>query len=174
MARRWVLAVVPVVLFGCGGAEGGGASEPEPGTAAPEPEPEPDPEPAADAGAEAPPQDAGTGPVAEADATPAAVDAPPADPAAAWQAKVEHGRRRYTRMCYAACHDPGLAIAPNLHGKRLPERRVRNQVRQGGGEMDPIPVRRLSDEDLDAVIAYLSTISTIRDYQPPAGVLPPP
>jgi mono/diheme cytochrome c family protein len=171
-------ALLALVIGACGGggAESRGADEPEPGTAAPEPEPEPEPEPQAamDAGAEPAPADAGAEPVAATDAAPPAADAAAQDPAAAWQAKVEHGRRRYTRLCYAACHDPGLAIAPNLHGKRLPERRVRNQVRQGSGDMDPIPVRRLSDEDLDAVIAYLSTISAIRDYQPPAGAAPTP
>lgn len=172
MNRRLGLAIL-WLLLGCGGggAEGGGPEHPDPGTAAPdlEPEPEPDPEAQADAG---PSAQADAAPLAEADAAPAVETdaAVPADPAAAWAAKVEHGRRRYTRLCYAACHDPGLGLgAPNLAGKRLTERRTRNQVRQGSEEMDPIPVRRLSDEDLDAIIAYLSTINAVRDVQAPAA-----
>ena len=187
------LAWFVALALGCGGgtAQGGGPGRPEPGTSAPDTDPEPLPPEMADGGAQ---EEADPAPIAQPDAGAPVADADAgadagapvadgsvadagagatADPAAVWSEKVDRGRRRYGRVCYAACHDPGLATgAPNLSGRRLSGRRVRNQVRQGGGDMDPVPVRRLSEADLDAVVAYLSTLQAVRDVQAPAGAAP--
>jgi hypothetical protein len=39
---------------------------------------------------------------------------------------------------------------------------MRTQVRQGGGRMRAIPVRRLSDADLDAMIAFFRSTHAVR------------
>ncbi len=65
------------------------------------------------------------------------------------------GRTVFTRVC-GRCHEDGESDGP-APNRNLEEARMRTIVRQGDGRMRAIPTSRLSDADLNAVIAYLRT-----------------
>ncbi len=65
-----------------------------------------------------------------------------------------HGEQVFQQAC-APCHDSG----PDLHDVGLSAGRIRQQIREGGGNMPAINATRLSDEDVEAVLAYLVTIN---------------
>ncbi|MDQ3770159.1 MAG: cytochrome c [Actinomycetota bacterium] len=61
------------------------------------------------------------------------------------------------------CHTLGAAgsrgaIGPSLDVRRPPVDRVVSQVREGGGGM-PAYADRLSDEEIDAVAAYVAEVA---------------
>jgi len=73
---------------------------------------------------------------------------------------IARGRSVFNRTC-ATCHEPGEPEDPNP-GLNWPEARMRSQIRRGGGRMRAIPVARLSEPDLDALIAHLRSIRAVR------------
>jgi len=83
-----------------------------------------------------------------------------------WAAMLEAGRRKWNRVC-GECH--GTGIGPALNGRRLAAERVRTTVRRGRGDMRPLSERRVSADDLEAVLVYLSTIRAVSDVSPPAA-----
>lgn len=82
-----------------------------------------------------------------------------------WTAMLQAGRRKWNRVC-GECH--GTGIGPTLNGRRLPAERVRTMVRRGRGDMRPLSERRVSPDDLEAVLVYLSTIRAVADVTAPA------
>ncbi|MBI2894911.1 MAG: cytochrome c [Deltaproteobacteria bacterium] len=179
---RTAVALVLVTACGGGGSEGPppryAEAPPEQRHASPPlpPVPEATAAPDGDGGLES-----GGGP----EAAPDAADAAAAMPEAAgmpevlqvlsatgpmtqeqWNAMLALGRRKFNGIC-AGCH--GTGIGPRLAGRRKTAAAVRRQVRQGAGEMRPISTRRLSDDELEAVIVYLSTIRAVTDVRPPGG-----
>jgi mono/diheme cytochrome c family protein len=90
-----------------------------------------------------------------------ATPTPPAVPAAATGPQlVARGLRSFERVC-RTCHEAGESDGP-APNKNWAEARMRTTIRQGSGRMRAIPATRLSDADLDAVIAYLRTTHTVR------------
>lgn len=83
---------------------------------------------------------------------------------AQWDQMLEIGRRKFNRVC-AECH--GTGIGPTLNGRRRTADRVRHMARQGGGDMRPISQRRVSDEELESVIVFLTTIRAVVDVTAP-------
>lgn len=82
----------------------------------------------------------------------------PADPST-----VEAGARVFGRQGCGTCHTLGAAgsrgmIGPSLDARRPPVDRVVSQVREGGGAM-PAYADRLSDEEIDAVAAYVAEVA---------------
>ncbi len=73
---------------------------------------------------------------------------------------VARGRRAFDRAC-GNCHEPNDPEGPSPN-HNWSEERMRNQVRQGGGRMRAIPVARLSDADLTAMIAFFRTTHAVR------------
>ena len=63
------------------------------------------------------------------------------------------GQHVYDSICMA-CHVDG----PSLEGIGREPARIRQQVREGAGEMPPVRVNRVSPEDLEAILAYMVTI----------------
>jgi mono/diheme cytochrome c family protein len=67
----------------------------------------------------------------------------------------QHGQRVFMRECNY-CHPMGDAgLGPALNNKPLPGAAVRLQVRKGMGAMPSFPEQRLSEEEVDAIVAYL-------------------
>ena len=64
-----------------------------------------------------------------------------------------HGQEVYDNLCMA-CHAGG---APALEGLNWSPAQMRRQVREGSGTMQPMPANRISDEDLEALLAYMVT-----------------
>lgn len=73
-------------------------------------------------------------------------------------ARAEKGRMAFQRRCNG-CHPGGEGgLGPALNNKPLPGFAIRYQVRHGLGVMPSFPEERLSDEDLDALVAYLKKL----------------
>jgi mono/diheme cytochrome c family protein len=65
------------------------------------------------------------------------------------------GRAVFMRAC-AGCHPGGEGgLGPGLNNKPLPGFVIRYQVRHGVGVMPAFPKDRITDEQLDDVVAYL-------------------
>lgn len=72
---------------------------------------------------------------------------------------VAHGETKFTARC-GGCHNNG---APALANIGWTAERMRRQIREGEGEMPAISAERLSDADMEAVLAYLVTIGAITE-----------
>ena len=69
--------------------------------------------------------------------------------------EVLHGERVFDRACHQ-CHPGGAAgLGLGINDKPLPGWAIRLQVREGFGAMPAFDRQRLSESDLDAVVAYL-------------------
>lgn len=80
------------------------------------------------------------------------------------------GQAKYESRC-ASCHDGGSA--PPVANIQWTVERMRRQIREGSGQMPPIPAHRLSDDEMEAVIAYLQTVGGVEGgTAAPAGDAP--
>jgi mono/diheme cytochrome c family protein len=76
---------------------------------------------------------------------------------------VERGRSRFEIVC-APCHvHHAILDAPALAGIEWSPGEVRHQIREGNAFMPAIPEARLSDPDIEPILAYLATIDTVVD-----------
>jgi mono/diheme cytochrome c family protein len=71
------------------------------------------------------------------------------------------GQQRYDSRCGNSCHNSGGG--PALANIGWTAERTRRQIREGSGGMAPIGASRLSNEDMEAVLAYLVTIGAVVD-----------
>jgi mono/diheme cytochrome c family protein len=78
------------------------------------------------------------------------------------------GQQRYEARC-ASCHGGGTG--PELQNIGWDPARLRRQIREGSGQMPAISEARLSNDEMEAVLAYLQTIGAVSDAgaQPAAG-----
>jgi mono/diheme cytochrome c family protein len=68
---------------------------------------------------------------------------------------VRRGHQVFMRNCHM-CHPNGEGgLGPSINEKPLPAFLLRTQVRQGLGEMPKFPVDKISDAELEDLIAYL-------------------
>lgn len=70
---------------------------------------------------------------------------------------VAHGEERYNAVC-ASCHNNG---APPVANIGWTTEHLRRQIREGSANMPAIHASRLSDADLEAVLAYVQTIGAV-------------
>lgn len=70
---------------------------------------------------------------------------------------VAHGQEVYEGVCNA-CHAGG---APPLENIGWGVARMRQQIREGSGGMPAMPASRLSDDDMEAALAYMATIGAV-------------
>ena len=76
--------------------------------------------------------------------------------------QVALGRQVFSFHCHQ-CHPGGAAgVAPAINDKPLPEGLIRTQVRAGLGEMPGFDEKRISDEELGAVVRYLKELRAVR------------
>lgn len=77
-------------------------------------------------------------------------------------ADVEQGAEQFALFC-DDCHPDGEEdVGPSLIANPTTPAMMRKQIREGSGKMRPIPAKRLSDEDMEAVLAYLASINAIK------------
>ena len=69
------------------------------------------------------------------------------------------GQEKYDSRCGNACHASGGG--PELANIGWTPERMRRQIREGSGGMPAIGPTRLSDTDLEAVLAYLVTTGAV-------------
>lgn len=70
---------------------------------------------------------------------------------------VAQGEARYNAVC-ASCHNNG---APPVANIGWTTERLRQQIREGSPNMPAIRAARLSDADMEAVLAYMNTIGAV-------------
>jgi mono/diheme cytochrome c family protein len=68
-----------------------------------------------------------------------------------------HGETRYNAAC-ASCHNNGAPVLANIGW--TPER-MRQQIREGGGDMPAIREERLSATDMEDLLAYLVSTGAV-------------
>ena len=62
------------------------------------------------------------------------------------------------------CHPGGTAgLGPAINNAPLPGGLVKAQVRNGLGAMPGFSQEQISDEELDALVAYIDELSTLND-----------
>jgi mono/diheme cytochrome c family protein len=72
--------------------------------------------------------------------------------------QLKSGEQAFFLHCHK-CHPSGDAgLGPAINNKALPSAAVKLQVRTGAGAMPSIDDNRLSDQDLEALVAYLEVM----------------
>jgi mono/diheme cytochrome c family protein len=72
-------------------------------------------------------------------------------------ADATRGAELYDQACLS-CHGEG---APALDNIGWTPARVRMQIREGGEGMPPLSTSRLSDEDMESILAHMATIGAV-------------
>ncbi len=86
---------------------------------------------------------------------PARRGAPTSQPVEVTSGFVDKGQKVFMMMCHE-CHPRGTAgVGPALNNKPLPGFLIKLQVRQGFGAMPAFSEEKISDSDLEALVAYL-------------------
>jgi mono/diheme cytochrome c family protein len=85
-------------------------------------------------------------------------DEPIAGPLGIQDPQIALGQRVYMTSCHQ-CHPGGTAgLGPAINNKPLPGFMIKMQTRAGLGAMPGFSSSELSDEELDAVVAYLKAL----------------
>lgn len=75
---------------------------------------------------------------------------------------VAAGKEKFDTFC-GDCHpDGGEDVGPSLIADPHSPARMRQQVREGSGRMRPFSEKRLSGDDLEAILAYLASIEAVK------------
>jgi mono/diheme cytochrome c family protein len=74
----------------------------------------------------------------------------------------DRGKELFEAHC-DDCHPGGEEdVGPSLIADAHTPAQLRKQIREGSGKMKPFPEKRLSDDDLEAVLAYLASINAVK------------
>ena len=74
----------------------------------------------------------------------------------------EGGKTVFATYC-DDCHPDGDAdVGPSLIADPHTAPRLRQQIREGSGKMKPFPEKRVSKDDLEALLAYLDSIGAVK------------
>jgi mono/diheme cytochrome c family protein len=73
-----------------------------------------------------------------------------------------HGKEVFDQHC-EDCHPGGEEdVGPSLIADPHTPAKLRQQVREGSGKMRPFSEKRISNDDLEALLAYLQTINAVK------------
>jgi cytochrome c oxidase cbb3-type subunit III len=75
---------------------------------------------------------------------------------------VAHGKEVFSANCDDCHPDGGEDVGPSLVADPHTPAMIRKQVREGSGKMRPFPEKRVSNEDLEALLAYLASINAVK------------
>lgn len=74
---------------------------------------------------------------------------------------VDRGKEVFDLLC-GDCHPGGEGdVGPSLIADPHSPARLRQQIREGSGKMRPFSENRLSNEDMESVLAYLASIHAV-------------
>lgn len=83
---------------------------------------------------------------------------PIASPVELTSETLQRGHHEFMEYCHQ-CHPHGESgLAPAINDKPLPGFLIKFQVRNGLGAMPAFPEEVISDEELDAIVAYLKQL----------------
>jgi mono/diheme cytochrome c family protein len=72
------------------------------------------------------------------------------------------GKELFSTHC-DDCHPGGEEdVGPSLIATPHTPARIRQQIREGSGKMRPFSEKRLSNEDVEAILAYLASINAVK------------
>lgn len=75
---------------------------------------------------------------------------------------VDRGKELFDTLC-GDCHPGGEGdVGPSLVAEPHTPERLRQQIREGSGKMRPFGENRLSDADMETVLAYLASIHAVK------------
>ena len=75
---------------------------------------------------------------------------------------VDKGKEVFATNC-DDCHPDGQEdVGPSLIADPHSPAQLRKQVREGSGKMRPFSEKRVSNEDLEALLAYLASINAVK------------
>jgi mono/diheme cytochrome c family protein len=77
-------------------------------------------------------------------------------------ADAERGREIFAAHCDDCHPDGGEDVGPSLTADAHSPAQIRKQIREGSGRMKPFPEKRLSDDDLEHILAYLASINAVK------------
>jgi mono/diheme cytochrome c family protein len=89
---------------------------------------------------------------------PAYRGAPILEPLETDDPKIALGQKVFFANCHQCHTGGGTAIGPAITNKPLPDWAIRFQVRHGVGQMPAFSEEEISDEELDALVAYLNEL----------------
>jgi mono/diheme cytochrome c family protein len=73
-----------------------------------------------------------------------------------------HGKELFGTFC-DDCHPNGESdVGPSLIETPHTPARIRQQIREGGNKMPPFSEKKLSNDDVEAVLAYLATLNAVK------------
>jgi mono/diheme cytochrome c family protein len=76
--------------------------------------------------------------------------------------EVDRGKELFTTHC-DDCHPGGDSdVGPSLIAKPHTPPQIRKQIREGSGRMKPFSEKRLTKEDVEAVLAFLASINAVK------------
>lgn len=75
---------------------------------------------------------------------------------------VAHGKEIFDNLC-GDCHpDGGEDVGPSLIADPHSPAALRQQIREGSGKMRPFAEKRLSDQDMESVLAWLASVNAVK------------
>ena len=74
----------------------------------------------------------------------------------------EGGKAKFDDFC-GDCHpDGGEDVGPSLIATPHSPAKLRQQIREGGGKMRPFSEKRLSNEDMESILAWLASVNAVK------------
>jgi mono/diheme cytochrome c family protein len=75
---------------------------------------------------------------------------------------VEGGKQLFATNC-DDCHPGGESdVGPSLIAEPHTPARIRQQIREGSGKMHPFSAQRVSDANVESILAYLASIKAVK------------
>jgi mono/diheme cytochrome c family protein len=76
--------------------------------------------------------------------------------------EVARGKELFTTNC-DDCHPGGESdVGPSLIANPHTPAQIRKQIREGSGRMKPFPEKRVSKDDVEAILAFLASINAVK------------
>ena len=73
-----------------------------------------------------------------------------------------HGKEVFANFCDDCHPDGGSDVGPSLIEHPHSPARIRQQVREGSGKMRPFSEKRLSNEDMESLLAWLASVNAVK------------
>jgi len=75
---------------------------------------------------------------------------------------VAHGQEVFASFCDDCHPDGGEDVGPSLIADPHTAAQVRKQIREGSGKMRPFSEKRLSNEDMETLLAWLASVNAVK------------
>jgi cytochrome c553 len=75
---------------------------------------------------------------------------------------VAHGQEVFASFCDDCHPDGGEDVGPSLIADPHTAAYIRKQIREGSGKMRPFSEKRLSNDDMEALLAWLASVNAVK------------